>query len=608
MGTRRIKARSRNTGVRPVIEYYHIPFAILGSELEKSYELSHPHPARASYWNVVPSGRYSPQQGRELLLQYSAVLERYLAEELSQHSIAYWLHGYRRLAPGPSGENDAPATITIVRGVVEAAVQKYGRLTPCDGIAWSNEIREQEVIGGLLMGPGLRELRAALRKAPQLVLTKFGVRELKQLYLIEKLAYEVWRSGAALRIIGKGAPLVVDHSSRSFFHDDRSPELDRLVTIYDERAGIFAASATGTVFVHTPKDWTGGVLLPIYNADRKGDPGVRSFLKHFGVELATGETNFLWAPFNLHGYYEAHLPFAEPFEAANGVALRDVFAVIGALLLRVAAGWVGHREFVWRSWQRAYDAPSTRGNIVGSINDFLPESLKLLNVQCEPGAIDVQAVFNFLELDGKKRESICVLLWGPHSLFVPLDEHRVFIDFAWMNRLLYNMFFGIKMKDQQFKGAALEQTVHSGASALPTEACNALGGTSRQIDAAFDLGDTLVIAECRAVWRSIAIERGDPEAIAFRIAKCERALRDTDEKATWLAANPVGTNYDVRKHTTILPIAVTPFPEYIPSLAPNYWVTEKLPRVMTPYELKGALADGTLASAAPHCPAAVKLS
>jgi hypothetical protein len=333
---RRIKVRHRRKADKTqfALEYYQLPFQMLHRQLGQSNELVGPHPVRASYWTVVPAGRYPPDQGRKLLSQYCKVVERYLGEEISQHSVAYWLHAYRRIAPRPAGENDDPATTTIVRGTVDAAIQKYGKLSPCDGVGFSNEVADHEIVDGLLMSPELNEYRKGLRAAPQLVLTKFGLEQIKQLYLCEKLAYEMWRSGAALRILGKGASLVVDHSTQAYFFDDRSAELDQLVSSYDKRQGIFAASATGTAFEHDPKNWPTAVVLPSFNVERKGGAAVQRLLRRFGAAFASpGETNFVWMPFNLKAFYDAHEPFAPSFLVAKGIPLLDVFAVLVAFTL-----------------------------------------------------------------------------------------------------------------------------------------------------------------------------------------------------------------------------------------------------------------------------------
>lgn len=150
--------------------------------------------------------------------------------------------------------------------------------------------------------------------------------------------------------------------------------------------------------------------------------------------------------------------------------------------------------------------------------------------------------------------------------------------------------------------------MHRGKSALPTGPCNSLGNESRQIDEAFDLNELLLITECRAVGRSFGIERGDPNALAFRRMKIDRALHDIDEKAQWLANHVLGKNYDVRKYRWILPIAITPFVEFIDSLEPRYWLSSDLPRVLTPSELHHALEDGSFKQLASTSPSTVLIS
>jgi hypothetical protein len=147
------------------------------------------------------------------------------------------------------------------------------------------------------------------------------------------------------------------------------------------------------------------------------------------------------------------------------------------------------------------------------------------------------------------------------------DDH-LFIDYAWMRRRLVDLFIGIPLRDQEFKGVALEEVLRRGGSALPAGPCIAKSGEKRQVDAAFRLGTRLVVVECRAAGWSIGFERGAPEAVKLRRKVVERALTDIGEKAQWLARNPVGTNYDISWATEILPIGVTPFKEFIPNLAP----------------------------------------
>jgi hypothetical protein len=56
------------------------------------------------------------------------------------------------------------------------------------------------------------------------------------------------------------------------------------------------------------------------------------------------------------------------------------------------------------------------------------------------------------------------------------------------------------------------------------------------------LGEVLIIAEYRAVARSIAVDRGTPEGLVNRREVIKKAHKDIDEKARWRAAHRKGTN------------------------------------------------------------------
>ncbi len=157
---------------------------------------------------------------------------------------------------------------------------------------------------------------------------------------------------------------------------------------------------------------------------------------------------------------------------------------------------------------------------------------------------------------------------------------------------MYDLFFGVSIKDQNFKGTALEQATQFVPSLLPNKGCEATSGQKRQIDYAHAVGKHLVIAECKAVGRSIAFDRGDPAAIKYRNEKViEATLDKADEKGRWLAQNPKGKNYDISAYEDILPIGVSPFVEFIPSSGFRYWIADRIPRVLTPEEFKDVVKN-----------------
>lgn len=579
-----------------LIDYYQPILNLLVYSIGKTgYSTKTPHSVRNSFWKLLPYDTYPAYHAREIVSQYGNIVEKEIGAILSKHSIAYWLHLYRRQSPTPFGPEQDSRTVFLVRRTLEAAIQKYGLSQQCNRVGFSNRVPMESILKGALMAPEFQYIRDGLKDVPQLVLTDFGTEELIEFNQIEKLAFELWRCAATLRILGKGAGLRVIDDPIAFY-DDRSDELDKVVTIYDKRlGGPMEMSATGTVFLggFDKSPTSGVVFLPYYNVNAiQFDIFNDFFRKTYGFKFTpeASSPNFIWVPFNLAGYFAAHKPFAESFEKAHGIPLTWIIGIIGALAYRVLIAWRELPLIIHNYWKRAYEGPLKKTYIIKEIERFLGPATELFGLKIDPKQVNVQIGVNFLELNDKKREMIDLLLAGPHSMFLPFNDDRIFIDYAWSHEILYHLFYNIKVSDQNFKGDALEQIVHKGRSVLPTGQCHALNGESRQIDAAFEIDDILLIIECRAVAKSLGVERGDPTSIQYRINLLNRTLSDIDEKALWLARNPVGTNYDIRKYKNIIPIGVTPFVEYLPSLDPFYWIDTD-PRVLTPEELKENLED-----------------
>lgn len=582
--------KPKSAAAQLAIDYYQPAFALLHSHLfESGFPFKEIHPIRKRFWKLVPDGTHEPEWGREIINKYLVSVESELKSILSKHSVAYWLHAYRRLLPRPIGEDRTPETVLWVRSILEVACQKYSSLTPCDGVGVSGQILDQSILSGLLLHPDLSFMLEQLHKTPQLVLTKFDSFSLGELYEAEKLAYEVWKAGAVLRTLGKGAPFVVRKEPVDF-SDDRDEDLDFLLAHYDRRGRGFDASATGTVFFENSNSKHVNIFLPRYDVDEISKQIPARFWELFGLRFVEPFVpNFIWFPVNYRAYVKAHEPFAADFELKNGIPLASILATLGALALEVSFTWKEIHGRVLHYWKRAYVGPEKRNDIISLIGNYLPHSISMFGLDIPPASVDVPKVVDFLSLTQSKKDLIDVSLGGPHSVFVPYDNERVFIDYAWITEILRHLFYGVKVSDQNFKGEALESYVHRGASVLPTGELKNKEGQSKQIDAAFAVGRHLVTVECRARAYSLGMLRGDSEAIRYRINLVDQLLSEADTKAHWLAKHPIGKNYDISKYSHILPLAVSPFVEFIPSLHSRYWIKPEIPRVLTPDELRDVL-------------------
>lgn len=591
-------ARKKKRPVIPVFEYYNRPFLLLHDHLQRTHQLNDaPHPIRKRFWQFATFREYDHWEARSLLKSYLNQVKSELKSILSRWSIAYWLHSYRRLSPGAIGWDRSPLTIGLTRAAMEAAIQKYGSAAKCSRVGVSSDVPLKKILNGILLSPDFEFERENLKQAKaQLVLTDFGPAELKELYDVEKLAFEIWRSSATLRGIGKGATFVVEGSPH-YFQEDRSDDLDWLIQHFDNRYRLTEASTFGVVFkngMHKPHEGT--IFLPTYNLTNIRGENCAPLYRIFSegkVDIDPSMMfNFVWYPFSIGAYREAHNPLNPAFKHKHGVTLDAVLLIVASLCSRVFYLWSKTKgESLIRFFQRAYEGPYERRYVLNEVMKFKSFGAKHLGISVD-GISDSEfkKAFRFWTLTPRKRKEIDIAYSGRHYIFLPFSKDRLFIDYTWIDRRLYDLFVGVRIRDQRFKGDVLEKMVRQKPSDLPTIPCRARDGTTKQIDAAYIVGKHLVLIECKAVSRSIGFDRGDPDAINFRRENVvERLINDADSKANWLASHPNGRNYSLEGILDILPVGVSPFVEFIPSREFRYWVNEEIPRILTPKELTDLL-------------------
>jgi len=583
-----------------MIDYYTRPLRHIHLDYHKKYGryFRYPHSIRNRYWQLIIPAIYDYDKATEYLECYLSVVEAEMKSKVEQLSIAFCLHLYRRLFPGPIGLDDHSTTIGLTRTILEAAIQKYGKMELCNKISYSAEIDIGKVFNGLLLSSEFEEERDYIKKYPQLVITNFNTEDLEEFYNLERLAHEIWKTTANLRAVGKGALLQVCEPPDCFF-DVRSIELDTLIKNYDSRIGKggFSVSRTGATFPDkSTKTYDGIISLPTYNITNIRGEDLNDYLyQTYGTKIPDDFIpNFVWIPFNLRGFREAHLPFTQAFYDNYKVSLDSVLLIVGALAERVFYAWHSYGLDVYlRYHQRAYEGPCGYDFILNEINRFIPIACKLIGInKTHINSEDIKDAINFWTLETTNRLQIELKYPERHYIFLPIRPNTYFIDYAWILQSLYDLFKDIWVSDQNFKGKALENTIQREAPVLPTKPCKNRLGDKRQIDYSISRGSYLFIVECRARGQRLSYEQGKRESIDHRIKKViGPALDDIDEKALWLAKHPVGNNYDITSFTHILPLAVTPFIEFIPSQDKRYWFTNNVPRVLTIAEFEKVLEE-----------------
>jgi hypothetical protein len=579
-------------------EYYSRPFYLLQSELKRTgYSFHTVSATRSSFWKIVPDEALSSERSRDTILTYAKVVERDLRVILEARSIAYWLHLFRRIGPGAIGADKNPATISTTRRVLEAAAQKYSQLSLCEAIGPSTPGNLQKVFSGLLSAPDFTLEREALMRAdPQFVLLAFTSDNLRQFYELEKLAYEIWFCGALLRIVGKGAKLRRIDGDECVT-DTRSDELNFLVRNYDQRAGSGSVSSKAVAY-GDPSRQGDLLMLPAWNSSDERIERSNAFAeKVLGLRLSPNfRPNFILAPFEIGKFFRAHLKFADAFAQQNGVSYQGYFVALTALAWRLADLWrKTDGDYFVRDIQRAYHTGLSRADIIGEIRYYQGTANRILGLSYFSTDVELAAIFDCLTLNFEGRKRWNILNSVDHALIVPCSSGKYFLDYAGIHVTLTYLFRFLKIKDERFKGDYLEAQFLGTPSVLPRGQCENKLRENRQIDYAIDAGDTVIVLECKAVSWSTAFDLGEPTALALRQRTVvEAGLNQADEKAAWLAANPVGRNFDLSRFANILPIAVSPFAEYIATRKWKYWLTENIPRVLMPEEVLRFVRVGKL--------------
>ena len=382
--------------------------------------------------------------------------------------------------------------------------------------------------------------------------------------------------------------MVVDHTDVECFFDNRSEELNSLVNIYDSRPVPFIASATATVFERPLKrvEKDGLILVARYNVERTPAEIYAPLFSKSGIKLGPEfKFNFDWIPFDLKGFVFAHAPLSDAFKRKHGFRFEIALLILMVLCYEMLFVWLKEPLYMIDGFQRGYTGPSRLANVKTIITKGVDHCAEILGIE-PPLESELDPAIRFLTLTPEKKKLVSLPTGGPTFVFLPSGGDTVIIDFVWVTPGLQYLFFGVPLRDKGTKGKLLESLVSRNRSVLPDGECKGPDGTSREFDAAFQIGKVLLIVECKANARSIAYDRGDLSALKYRRRAFEEALEQVDEKAKWLTTHVKGTNYNISKIEAILPVVVTPFREFMPSLADRYWIRPELPRVLIPQELE----------------------
>jgi hypothetical protein len=340
-----------NDGPLHLFDYYHqATFNYIGETYrDRISESLHGKPLeilRKSFLEQLPGDQIqSGEPAWDRCQQYLDQLEANITGVLRRHSIFFWIHLYRRigvqLSPLHEDKTDAN-TLGLVRGIGELAILKYGDANRVNDVAPSSTVKLKDVLGSHYqrilrkMGASAAEIAArfkALARSNQLVLTKFKQRDYFDIFLVEGLAYEYWRTTALMRAVGKGSGF--RRGIVSWVEKIEKPALTSLILSYDRRIENmpFSTALIDSWFRASFENSSIGtwMVVPYYNSEQRDGFGP---LRAFGFRAPEGgifTSNFLIRFFDLARFRDAHQFLAEAFQNAIGTTLDAYLTCLWAL-------------------------------------------------------------------------------------------------------------------------------------------------------------------------------------------------------------------------------------------------------------------------------------
>ncbi|HDK26448.1 MAG TPA: hypothetical protein ENG48_05075 [Candidatus Atribacteria bacterium] len=376
----------------------------------------------------------------------------------------------------------------------------------------------------------------------------------------------------------------------------QNEEINFLIQLYDDRRDkntLF--SAVGTYFDNNIVK--NNVLYALFlqlNVDLK---------KSFPFDLDLQSSNLFkpnYIPFiiSLDKYYEYINLFNVEFKNKFGFSTKDFVVFISALTLHALYSFEKYHCYRYALLQRAYTVYDDKNALLDGICEiatslyskkfgYLPKDLNLY----------INKIFKYLTCERNAPRDISLWTRGPRKIFYPIDNNRGIIDYSGMLSVLETLMLPLSRLDGE---AGNKRSIHfeNETNDLVKKTfgldCYWIGqkkinngkGEEREIDSSFFIREFLFLLECKSVNVSFAFDMGDKRALEFRKEKIKRAFDELNDKVDFIVKNRKCLSYPIPQNIKyIIPIVVSPFAEYIWEKSDNLFISENLPRVLTPNEL-----------------------
>ncbi|MBW3531894.1 hypothetical protein [Shewanella sp. NKUCC06_TVS] len=546
-------------------------------------------------------------QQYEVLQNILCELEEEMGRVIKRHSVFFWLHLYRRIAPCLSedlGANTSESVTVNVRQQAEQAIKKYGKLSYNSDFSLSSKVDFDLILGGLLKQSYTRHFERnfvsfyekELKRSRQWVLTDFKIDDVVDIYYIEGISYQYWYVSAKMRSLGKGIALSI--SNLGDVTEERTAEQDFLILDFDRRneednIKLGIASNVGTYTVTKLKDESAAhdiIFIPYINASHytAKDLGLTDLPEDF-------PPNYIPWFINSNDFYDSHSYLSKKFTKKFGFGLLEFLQFAGFLSNYIMSN-DPRKKLINKSIGLNYHSKFHRGycTVNHSLEEIKDEILKyyesLKNNCCVKESeleYQIDTIFDYVILSEGKQRNIGVWSRGPQYVLIALDEGYLCDSSSW-HFLFQNMFYGLRHYDpNSVKGHEFEATLsdvlkENDFDVIKNSCVIASGERKREIDVAVRVQDNLYLFECKASERPLNFDIGNPKTIEKRTKDLKEKLVQADSLKDFVLENKVGNNYDFSWAKNVNSCVVSPFTEWIWAIDHYLWTDcKKFPRVIS---------------------------
>lgn len=549
----------------------------------------------------------------KMLSELLPVIESEFNRVLSKHSVFYWLHIYRRIAPhlaSELGNNTDEETVIVVRSHLEQAIYKYGSLSINDDYALSSDIEFKDILGGLLieiMENNLSEGQVkayvdVIKKKKQWVLTSFSKNSIFDMYYLEGVAYQYWYILAKMRAIGKSIDATID--IHGVINEHRSEEQSLLIKSFDTRnsensPSFGMTSNVGTFVKSEIGDVNNTIFCPMINSNRYT-------LSDLGINAGKYDYSPNFIPFfiNSESFYNSHKYLEKKFAKKFGFGLLELCEMLQLLSWVAVSSSVVNNSFkkmngkndlwsyIYNHFQRGY-----------KVYALTYEELKIELKQClaqfkQRGTLTLSnleeqfdKIIEFVTLKESCQENIGIWSNGPKPILIQSSDVYI-LEYSSIYYLLQNLFFGLRhydsknMKGFEFEDSLCELATNNGFDVVLDSTEIKTQDKNREVDVGVRIGDKLYLFECKCFERPLNFDIGNPKTINNRTEELDKKLQQADTLREFVIENSKGTNYDFSWATEVHSYVVSPYTEWVWSKEKRLWSSNPdIPRILSVYEV-----------------------